>query len=680
MKTLVLIFKNLIAIIVVAFFFSFTGVGTNNMVIDRSKLATKYYQADAQWYFDNVPFFECSDKTIEEVYYYRWKLYKAHIRNVGGEYGYVITEFIDEVDWDKKPYGTINAAAGHHILEGRWIKDRRYLDGYINYMYSGGGNDRHYSENVAYAAYSRYLVNADVSFIKSQQKEMQRVYEGWNDHYDTDKKLYYITPDRDATEYAIASLDASGGKDGWGGEGFRPTINCYMYANALAISRIANLNGNKETSSLYAAKASELKTTINQALWNYRLESYTDRYKVNNQYVKYWDFISGRELAGYVPWQYNIPDNTSKTAEAWEHLLDNKGLLGKYGLRTVEPSYKYYMTPFRYKAGETPECQWNGPSWPYQTSQELSGMANLLSNYTQNVVSPSDYVRLLHQYAHQHYLPNGKLDLQEDYDPDNDSPLVGLARSHHYNHSTYNDLIITGLCGLHPSEGNNLEIHPLVDKTITYFCLSDVQYHGHNLTIVYDRNGTKYKLGKGLTAFVDGKKAKLINHNGTYNTGIGESIQKNKSLYQTNLAVNLLKKGYPIPSASVNSVPDSLYKAIDGRSWYFAEIKNWWSTYRSQSITDWYALDFGQPREVSQVKLYLYADGKTYGKPDDYNIEYYDGKQWLPVTVKERTPSNPVGNTVNTVIFKNVRTKQIKVNFKQHSKGLHIAVSEIECY
>ena len=30
----------------------------------------------------------------------------------------------------------------HHIYEGRWLKDDRYMDGYINYMYQNGGNDR----------------------------------------------------------------------------------------------------------------------------------------------------------------------------------------------------------------------------------------------------------------------------------------------------------------------------------------------------------------------------------------------------------------------------------------------------------------------------------------------------------------------------------------------------------
>ena len=44
----------------------------------------------------------------------------------------LITEFINHVPWDRDPYCTINAASMHHIYEGRWLKDDRYMNGYIN--------------------------------------------------------------------------------------------------------------------------------------------------------------------------------------------------------------------------------------------------------------------------------------------------------------------------------------------------------------------------------------------------------------------------------------------------------------------------------------------------------------------------------------------------------------------
>src|SRR5438046_4325275 len=102
---------------------------------------------------------------------------------------------------------------------------------------------------------------------------MKSIYEQWADHWDASKKLYYIPAMPDATEYTIASIDASGGKDGFeDGEAFRPTINSYMYGNAKAISRIAGIKGDERTAREYLQKAADLKTNVERSLWNDSLQ------------------------------------------------------------------------------------------------------------------------------------------------------------------------------------------------------------------------------------------------------------------------------------------------------------------------------------------------------------------------------------------------------------------------
>ena len=253
-----------------------------NTLLDHDQLATKYYGTDTSWYLGNIPFFECSDSTLEQVYYYRWKLYKSHIRYVGpGEF--VITEFINHVGWDRDPWCTINAASMHHIYEGRWLKDDRFVNGYIHYLVQQGGNNRRYSESVADAAWAHFLVHADTALLTARLDSMIAHFNGWYDHFDSSKNLYYIPAMPDATEYTIASIDASGGKDGFeGGDAFRPTINSYMYGNAMAIARIAALKGDQQTSAAFAAKANEIRSLVEQHLWNDSLQHFTDRYKVNN--------------------------------------------------------------------------------------------------------------------------------------------------------------------------------------------------------------------------------------------------------------------------------------------------------------------------------------------------------------------------------------------------------------
>lgn len=44
------------------------------------------------------------------------------------------------------------------------------------------------------------------------------------------------------------------------------------------------------------------------------------------------------------------------------------------------------------------------------------------------------------------------------------------------------------------------------EGTWDYFCLDQIHYHGHWLTILYDKSGQRYGNGKGLGVFTDGKE------------------------------------------------------------------------------------------------------------------------------------------------------------------------------
>ena len=353
-------------------------------ILPQTSLAESNFGNDAPWFKKNIPFFDCSDPQITQIYYYRWKLYKSHLKDVGSR-GYIVTEFLNDVSWTYNPFQSLNDATAFHINEGRWLKDGRYMDDYVNFMYSGG-NDRHFSEAIAAAAYGHYLVDGDRAFAIKNLDSMKRIFQLWTNRFDAAKGLYSIEPILGATEYTISSVDASGGKDGFlHGDSFRPTINSFMFANAMSISKLAALAGDTNTAEAYAANATAIRDSVETNLWNDRMQHFIDRYKADNQFVHYWDFIRGRELAGYVPWAFELPDHDPKYNASWKHLLSPDELAGPYGLRTVEPSYEYYMKQYRYAwmAGKKlPECQWNGPTWPFDTTLVLEAMANLLNDYT----------------------------------------------------------------------------------------------------------------------------------------------------------------------------------------------------------------------------------------------------------------------------------------------------------
>ncbi len=438
--------------------------------LDAGILLTERYGKDSAGYLSRSPVFESSETTVTDVYYYRWNIFRAHQRDLG-DLGYISTEFLDDVSWQLFPWASLNDATGFHLGEGRWSRDRRFTHDYIDFLYTTHngvlGNDRHFSEAIADASWRVYLVDGDARSITKHIGAMRTVYDSWIDHFDSSKGLYWVEPLYDATEYTISSIDASGGTDGFtGGNAFRPSINAFQYANALAIANIAALSGDASTATKFKATAEGIRANFTASLWNDTLGHFIDRYSITNNYVRYWNPIRGRELVGLVPWMYDLPKDESKYARAWAHALNSSELRGPFGLRTVEPSYMYYMRQYRYdSATGRPECQWNGPVWPFQTTQALHSLANLIDHYKSaaGVVEKKDYVDLLRLHSQLHYGEDHVLNLQEDYDPATGRAIVGLARSPHYFHSGFVDNVLTGLVGIRPRDDDYLEVNPLAD-------------------------------------------------------------------------------------------------------------------------------------------------------------------------------------------------------------------------
>jgi hypothetical protein len=619
--------------------------------LDAHAVTQARFGNDAAWYENNIPLFESSDQKLDEIYYYRWSVYRAHQRDLGPR-GYITTEFLDDVGWQRWPYASLNDATGFHIQEGRWLRDRRYAGDYIDFMYEGGGNDRHFAEAIADATYARFLVDGDQAAATRHLAAMKHIYALWDDHYDFDKKLYWIEPLLDATEYTISSIDASGGKDGFtGGHAFRPSINSYMYANAKAISRLSALVGDTAAAADYEARAQSLKAQMQKSLWNAGFQHFVDRHRLNNEHVKYWEPIRGRELVGYVPWTFGLPDDTPAYAQAWRHAVNPDELAGPAGLRTVEPSYQYYMRQYRYE-GTAPECQWNGPIWPFQTTQVLTALANLLTDYRQDVVTRADYARMLAQYTALHF-KDGKPNLEEDYDPATGKAIVGLARSHHYNHSGYVDLVISGLVGLRPRADDVLEVNPLAPSDPTdphylkYFRLQDVAYHGRLVTIAWDADGSRYGR-QGLVVSVDGQEVAASTTLERLTTPLARKAPA-PIARPIDLAVNLVRSDYPRGAASSGADPKTVHQALDGRVWFFPEMANGWSPGAGLGKA-WFEVDFGKPTPVSAAELSFFADDKTLAAPARYRLEAWKDGKWIEVAKAAAPSANGVDRTAWTPV------------------------------
>lgn len=169
--------------------------------------------------------------------------------------------------------------------------------------------------------------------------------------------------------------DRDGGELSIGGHGYRPTINPYMYGNAIAISRMAELAGQKSLAGAFRRRASRIKELVQEHLWDAEAKFFKVLPRGQDQTL-----VDVRELYGYTPWYFNLPD--AGYPEAWQQLMDPQGFYAPFGPTTTEQRHLRFTTSY-----EGHECQWNGPSWPFATSVTLTPLANLLNNDDQQFVS-----------------------------------------------------------------------------------------------------------------------------------------------------------------------------------------------------------------------------------------------------------------------------------------------------
>jgi hypothetical protein len=461
----------------------------------------------ADWMAENVPLFECPDPEIQEIYHFRWWTFRKHIQQTPD--GFVITEFLPKVSWSGK-YNTISCPAGHHFREGRWIRNPRYLSDYAVFWFRKGGEPRRYSFWAADSVYQQALASGDFTLAIDLLPDLVTNYEAWEKgHLDPDGMFWQID-DRDGMEVSI------GGK-GSHGKGRRPTINSYLYGDAKAIAAIATRAGKPGIANTYQEKAERIRKLVLDKLWDEEAKFFKVLPR-GEQAVK----VDVRELHGYTPWYFHLPPQEKGYEAAWKQLIDSEGFKAPFGPTTAEQRHPGFSVSY-----EGHECQWNGPSWPFATSVTLVALANVLNDYPQQVVTRQDYFETLKNYTASHRLKreDGTVVpwIDENLNPKTGDWISrtrlkawkdgtwnpakgGVERGKDYNHSTYCDLIITGLIGLRPEPDNTVVVNPLVPPGVwDYFCLDGVPYHGHSLTILYDKTGGRYGKGKGLQVLADGK-------------------------------------------------------------------------------------------------------------------------------------------------------------------------------
>ena len=460
--------------------------------------------AALDWLGSHIPRVSLPDPAIERTYYFRWWTYRKHLKRTPE--GFVITEFHPDVSWAGK-YNTIPCAAGHHVREGRWLRDNAFLDDYIHFWYQDGGEHlRSYSNWLESAVEALAILRGDDTGLDLTDAFANNL-RMWENRQLGDQGLFWSSDNRDGSEFSVS------------GPGLRPTMNCYQYANRMAVAGFARRSGNAALAEDMDKQARALRQKINTLLWNEEMRFYVALPQSQTHASPNPSPLRQvRELFGYLPWMFGVAE--PGRSDAFRQLLDPEGFRGAYGPTTAErrhPCFGLFYTGDALNAwnasrGDPPtgplghECLWNGPSWPFATSMMLTALANLLATgEEQQNIHSIDYIMLLSQYAASHirHLEHGGCVswIDENLHPDTGDWISrtrlmnwggerfpkskgGYERGKDYNHSCFCDLVLEGLFGVRP-DWEALSVTPLFPAEWPYAVLEDVSVHGQNLCVYY---------------------------------------------------------------------------------------------------------------------------------------------------------------------------------------------------
>lgn len=661
----------------------------NAQLLDKRALFARQHwwdNRDWDWFATRIPVFESPDSAIDATYYYRWELVTKHLTYGSVRAGYTFTEFIDRPFWSGA-YGAISCPLGHQFAEIRWLNDPDIAADFARYWFEvPGAQPRSYSNWYATAMWGLYEVSRDSALLRRVLPYMKQQYSGWmREHWDAAHRMFRWDGLHDGMERNINSRQTDDFDEG--AEGFRPTLNSYLYGDARAIARASALFGDTATAREYDDRADSLRARVLDELWDERREFFLHQFAhdekdgvraLSRTYDngKFAGDAHGRELIGYVPWQFELPPDEKRYERAWRFLMDTAYFFARYGPTTVERhDPQFYISPRC--------CWWSGNSWPYATTQTLEAMANVLNDYHQSVVSSADWMKLFNVYTRTQHKDDHPY-IAEAANPDNgswaghDTPY----HSEHYFHSAYVNLVITGVAGLRPRADDSVVVNPLAPGSWAYFALDDVHYHGHRLTLLWDRDGTRYHRGRGLTLLADGEVIARAPRLGRLATYLPSGpLAMDRAARPVNLAVNNGGAAYPWIETSFAAPQNPPNYLVDGSRWYHQSPANRWTTVGSQNGRDTVTIDFGASRRVERVVLYPLDDGPqgVVRTPTNYQIEIFANAHWVSPPSQKRRPAQPEGHRANTSTFTPIATRKLRVILTPRPGGA-VGLTELEAW
>ena len=716
----------------------FAGLG-NLEAVRAQKAEYNLYWAE------NLPYIDVPKKAVQKAIDYRWWLerFNSLDANIPGyDYQYPVTiegvlgynnaiiltqpMHLQDTKWLRSPY----LAYGQLLSAGNSSQSSAFLDN------PGNRNNwnNHYGQYLAEAGYEAFNViggGAEVAenFAYYFGHDATGQLEHYGNHIEGRDLIAYRNNYMTGNDADTISMHAPG-TGTWKAHG----ENAYVWAAADAAAKLYEQLGNTEQAKYYRDLADKIKADVLELMWCeecQKFETYAVRPTGTQHNANQPNLVKYTESNNYNYFAVGlVPDDAASVTKY------------KEALKAFSNGKEFPIFPF-YTANQV-------------HNQEVSGSNNFSNiNFT---VQLRLYESALRTYdKEQTYITDDMLAMMAEWMAWNVYPDAGDVRYpnnnefHNIDGRTYENyyrswiyhnilgnytyLFIEDMAGIQPRSDEKIELSP-IDFSYDHFMVNNVRYHGHDLTVVWDKpddGKTWYnECPEGYSLYIDGTLAftlkdlahvvydsatkeisfpdgavEIVTNNGgaaiptAMNTAITEEkvlnmLEKSGVHGMTNLAegaevtatftpdkaraASWAEKhradGSDSTSKAVNETAPDPQAVVDGTT----VDMPFWGNYGSVNERDSLTLKLSSKQTVDMATLYFYNDRQTngYSEPSKFTVEYWDGEAWQAVRQQTRNPSAPRAN-YNAVYFAPVETDQFRFTFTNKDKGF-TAVTEIQLF
>ncbi len=474
-----------------------------------------------QWFADNVPYFDAPDAAYKKMWYYRWWVVRFSMAKPDSPdlHGYAFYE--GKLGFDN----LITFAVPAQLEELKYLRDPRFgidqaRNAYRNPTSDGAAADAPGSPYWG-EAYSQWIAGAvadfnrvhpiDHSVLQQMLPAMAADVRAWTTAYDPDHDLL---PSRDTPRITGYDLDIL---SWWFFDGLkfdpfhrppaqeRVDFASFVYANAAGVAELAKEVGDQALEKEFTALAQGIRDAVLKELWDPRTAFFYPQTADGDKRVPI------RELHGFFPFTMRLAPDEPQYTRALQHMIDPQDFWARFP--PVIASLEYYQRWTWDMNGLTRNIA------PHPISMGGLTLIRALHDYHQSIIQPSHFMHLLDQYTALMYpnvypgdptwRPNAH-EYYSEWEPGSRSGMPKPSDISHDFHSMWCALVVEGLIGLTPRNDERIELRPAA-LDWPYFALDRLRYHGHDLTIIWDRpgDGQVHYPGypEGLSLYIDGKLA-----------------------------------------------------------------------------------------------------------------------------------------------------------------------------